>query len=143
MRYSYTLLPMPQSVIDCVNIIGEGQPSGISFHDRFGRDVGDSDPDLELSSSNYNNLSITGVYNVDDNVTEVKEAGVVETPNPIESVSDKSEVAASDFEPDFESDEEIAILDDEQSEEVEPPLVDRVVPRQSSRLRKPVYRYES
>ena len=102
---------MPQSVIDCVNILGEGQPSGISFHDRFGREIGDSDPNLELSSSNDNNLSITGVYNIDDDITEVKE------PNPIESASDETEVAASNFEPDFESDEEIAIFYDEQSVE--------------------------
>ena len=63
---------MTQSVIDRVNILGEAQPSGISFHDCFGRYIGDSDPDLEISSSSDNNLSITGVYNVDDDIAEVK-----------------------------------------------------------------------
>ena len=69
------------------------------------------------------------------------ENGVVETPNPIESISDKTEVSASNFEPDFESYEEISILDDEQSVKVEPPLVDRLGPRRSSRVRKLVSRY--
>ena len=35
-RYSYTILPMPQWVIDRVNVLGEGQPVGISFHNRLG-----------------------------------------------------------------------------------------------------------
>ena len=46
-RYSYTILPMPQSVIDRVHVLGEGHPSGISFHDRLGRDISDSDDHFE------------------------------------------------------------------------------------------------
>ena len=62
-RYLYTILPMPQSVIDRVNVLGEEQTSGISFHDRLVQEVGDSDDNFE-SSDDQNN--ITGVYDAPD-----------------------------------------------------------------------------
>ena len=62
-RYSNTILPMPQSVIDRVHVLGEGQPSGISFHDRLGRKISDSDDNFE-SDNDQNN--IIGVHDSPD-----------------------------------------------------------------------------
>ena len=109
-------------------------------------EIGDSDPNPKLSSSNDNELSScndnclgkTGLYDV-DYITGVHENGVVETPDPIESVRDNSEVPSNcvEFEPTFDNPAVIAMLDTEQSnhEEIamlepeqlvamEPPLVE-------------------
>ena len=53
-RYFFIILPMPQLVIDRVNVLGEGHPSGISFHDRLGQEVGDSDDNFESSDAQNN-----------------------------------------------------------------------------------------
>ena len=53
-RRRWTALPMPQEVIDRVNKLGEadGQPSLLTFYDRHGNPVGDSEnPNSDLTDA--------------------------------------------------------------------------------------------
>jgi hypothetical protein len=47
-RYSWTLIPMPDTVIDQVNTLGSAEPEILSFADRRGRKIGEIDiPDVD------------------------------------------------------------------------------------------------
>ena len=71
-RRSWTVLPMPQAVIDKVNSLAADQPSLITFTDRQGNEIGSEDDDVitppQASSQSYeipgvvaDNAQITGV----------------------------------------------------------------------------------
>ena len=141
-RYSYTILPMPQSVIDRINVLGADQPTGISFHDRFGRDIGDVDANFNSSGDE---TDITGVYeDVDTPQNETASNDFVDDSNvPADDVRVHNNAESVEFEPSFDNNQEIAMPDTEESIAVNPPMIESetVEPRRSTRERKPVSSY--
>ena len=137
-RYSYTILSMPQSVIDRVNVSGEGQPSGISFHDCLGQEVGDSDDNFE-SSDDQNN--ITGVYDAPDQENDgltcefdnASDSNVIESEVEVQTHANSVEV--KQFDPSFEHDQEIVVSYAEELVVLEPSVDEQVELRRSSRER--------
>jgi hypothetical protein len=47
-RHQWVVLPMPSSVIDCVNFIGWREPSILTFTNRHGQDIGENPQDTGL-----------------------------------------------------------------------------------------------
>jgi hypothetical protein len=60
-RYSWTLIPMPDTVIDRVNTLGSAEPEILSFEDRRGRKIGEI------------GVPVTGVYDGLDTVLDPQE----------------------------------------------------------------------
>jgi hypothetical protein len=66
-RFGWTLLPTPDSVIDRVNTLGEGQPSLLVFKDCKGHLIGDSDEVFEPPGVD----ELAGVGDDDEDADEV------------------------------------------------------------------------
>ena len=101
---------MPQLVIDRVNVLWLDQPSGISFHDRFGKDIGDFDANFESSGDE---TDITGVYedvNTPQNQTDSNEF-VDDSNVPADDVEVHNNAESVKFEPSFDNNQEIALTD--------------------------------
>ena len=135
-RYSYTILPMPQSVIDRVHVLGEGQPSGISFHDRLGRNIGDSDDNFE-SVDDQNN--ITGVYDAPDQeygdpdqetdgptheFEHASESNVIKS--EVDDKNNTDSVQVKQVEQTFDNDQENIVPDPEESVVIQPQVDEQV-----------------
>jgi hypothetical protein len=105
-RYSWTLLPMPDTVIDRVNILGLKEPEFLSFADRRGRPLGELDaPTVDPADA------LTGV---DDGLHAVPEP-----PSLITGVGEVTTVPMDEL-----ADAPTAELgDDPDPDEPEPPLV--------------------
>jgi hypothetical protein len=50
-RHQWVVLPMPSSVIDCVNFIGRRVPSILTFTNRHGQDIGENPQDADLDGN--------------------------------------------------------------------------------------------
>ena len=143
----WTALPMPQEVIDRVNKLGEaaGQPSLLTFYDRHGNPVGDTNnPNADLTVAPEEETEedepvpeITGV----DQETPDDEQKDQETPYNNQNEHDinyGTKEVGDPIEDTFQSN------DDLQSQEKEPEqLLDNPVPaptRRSTHFKKPVSR---
>jgi hypothetical protein len=67
-RHQWVVLPMPSSVIDCVNFIGRCEPSILTFTNRHGQDIGENPQDTDLDGNEYSESIVadptgnTGVF---------------------------------------------------------------------------------
>jgi hypothetical protein len=43
-RHQWVALPMPPTVINCINLLGQRKPAMLTFTDRHGQDIGDNNP---------------------------------------------------------------------------------------------------
>jgi hypothetical protein len=87
-RYSWTLIPMPDTVIDRVNALGSAEPEILSFADRRGRKIGEIDaPDVDPDE-------LTGVDDGLDTLSDPQEliTGVPDDGHP--AVDEFTEVPA-------------------------------------------------
>jgi hypothetical protein len=50
-RHQWVVLPMPSSVIDCVNFIGRCESSILTFTNRHGQDIGENPQDTDLDGN--------------------------------------------------------------------------------------------
>jgi hypothetical protein len=50
-RHPWVVLPMPSSVIDCVNFIGQREPSILTFTNRHDQDIGENSQDTDLDGN--------------------------------------------------------------------------------------------
>ena len=125
-------------------MLGEGQPVGISFHDRLGQEFGDSDDNFE-SSDDQNN--ITGVYDAPDQETDgltrefdhASNSNVIE--NEVEGQTHADSVEVEKFDPTFENNQETVVPYVEELVVIKPSVDEQVELRRSTRERKPVSRY--
>ena len=78
MRYSWTVIPMPTTVIERVNELSKEEPVQLTFEDKFGRTIGDNDSDLEVTyNDNDNGYEIPGVPREDEIIPGVLEGDTV------------------------------------------------------------------
>lgn len=79
-RRSWTVIPMPELVIQRVNTLGKTQPADVTFTDRHGRIIGDVDPvHTTLPADKYN---IPGVVGDDVELPGVDAADETEQKEP-------------------------------------------------------------
>jgi hypothetical protein len=86
-RHQWVALPMPLTVIDCVNLFGQCKPAMLTFTNPQGHDIGDS---------NLQDANSVGI--LDDNRICIHPA--VETPGVNETTDPAAEIAGVD--PDFD-----------------------------------------
>jgi hypothetical protein len=85
-RHQWVVLPMPSSVIDCVNFIGWQEPSILTFTNRHGQNIGENPQDTDLAGNEDLESVVayptgnTGVYPVVDgnNIARVDQDFAVE-----------------------------------------------------------------
>jgi hypothetical protein len=82
-RHQWVVLPVPSSIIDCVNFIGWREPSILTFTNQHGQDIGENPQDTDLHGNEdlesvvANSTGNTGVFD-GNNIARVDQDFAVE-----------------------------------------------------------------
>ena len=156
-RYSWTSLPMPDTVIARVNWWGRDQPTMLHFTDRKGNPIGEApapgpDPEYpDLLDADEDDPAPVEIPGVDDDVEIPGVDGGLQPENEAPQIDvDINDPDTADAEPPLVDDDPVPPTDDEPilpapEEPVAPPPVPETVPvynvRRSARASKPPTKY--
>ena len=97
-RRSWTVIPMPSTVIARVNELATNQPQLLTFYDRTGREIGDLDAPYSTDNTQYEAPGVVETPGVLDNDKIVELSGV-DTDNESPTTQYEPEIPSSDNAP--------------------------------------------